>query len=74
MNPLPPKSSSSVWRHIGAGITLAASVLVCIWLGYLFDQHRGTRPWGILIGAFLGIGAGLYNFFKEFTDESKKPG
>jgi F0F1-type ATP synthase assembly protein I len=74
MNSLPPKNTSSVWKHIGAGITLAASVLACIWLGYLADQRWGTRPWGILFGAFLGIGAGLYNFIHEFTNEPKEPG
>ena len=33
------------------------------WLGYGADQHWGTAPWLLFVGAVLGIAVGLYHFF-----------
>jgi F0F1-type ATP synthase assembly protein I len=67
MTNIPPRPSNA-YRFVGAGFSLAISILFCMWLGYLADKRWGSQPWGLLIGAFLGIGAGLYNFIKDFAD------
>jgi F0F1-type ATP synthase assembly protein I len=61
----------SVWRHLYAGTALALTILVGTFVGLWADRHWGIRPWGAVIGAFVGIGAGLYNFFKEFSSDAK---
>ncbi len=39
------------------GVALTAGVL----LGYGVDHYAGTRPWGMLAGALLGLAAGVRN-------------
>ncbi len=50
-------------RRAGVGVmipaVLSASIFVGAWLGWSFDKWLGTTPWGILVGLFLGIGAGV---------------
>lgn len=66
----PPQNSNSVLKHVGSGMSLAITVLVCIWLGYLADKKWNIRPWGIVGGAAVGISAGLYNFIREFSNDA----
>lgn len=37
-------------------------MLVGVGAGYWLDERLGTRPFLLLLGAALGIGAGLYHF------------
>ncbi len=53
-----PTSTSSV------GFDFAAAVAGLALLGYAVDRYQGTAPWGVLIGALLGIVGGLYNSLK----------
>ncbi len=39
------------------GVAMAAGVL----LGWGVDSYFGTRPWGVLAGALLGLAAGVRN-------------
>lgn len=69
----PPSSpGSSLWRHVFAGTALALTVLIFIYAGIRADRHWNCSPWGLLGGAFVGMGIGFYNFFKEFTDDEPK--
>jgi hypothetical protein len=34
------------------------------WAGALRDAQLGTRPWLLLAGGMIGLGAALYYFFK----------
>jgi F0F1-type ATP synthase assembly protein I len=49
-------------------------------VGYWWDGHFGTSPWGTLIGVFLGLIGGTYNVIRRSllatragSRESKKP-
>jgi F0F1-type ATP synthase assembly protein I len=44
------------------------------WIGgyYLIDNNFQTYPWGSLILAFLGAGAGFYEIFKILTLDQRK--
>jgi F0F1-type ATP synthase assembly protein I len=64
------QSSPNIWRHLYAGTSLAITILLCTFVGVWIDRHLNIRPWGTLGGAFIGIGGGLYNFFREFSSES----
>ena len=73
-NPTPPspkKANSSlpatmrtVVRYSHLGFTLAVTIVVCVLGGRWLDTRWETEPWLMLVGAFFGIGAGLYHFIK----------
>ena len=37
-------------------------------LGWAVDKSLGTRPWGIVIGFFIGIVVGMYDVFRVMTN------
>ena len=47
-----------------AAISLFASVLVFMGLGWLLDRWLGTSPWLLVVGIVLGSGFGLYEFVR----------
>jgi len=54
-----------------AGFEIAAAVGGFAALGWWIDRHRGTAPWGLLIGALLGLIGGLYNLIKSALREGR---
>lgn len=49
----------------GVGLEFAAAVAGLTLAGYWIDQKLGSEPWGVLIGAFVGIVGGTYNLLRE---------
>jgi len=62
------KEESSSARNIGMGVmvptTLAACVLVGIFLGYKIDGWLDSSPWGVVIGLIIGSLAGVREMMK----------
>lgn len=54
-----------------AGFEIAAAVGGFAALGWWIDRQRGTAPWGLLIGALLGLIGGLYNLIKSALREGR---
>jgi ATP synthase protein I len=52
-------------RFLGLGLEFAAAVAGMTLVGYWIDRHYGTGPWGLLIGAGLGLVGGMYNMIRE---------
>jgi ATP synthase protein I len=48
-------------------LELVVAVVVGAGIGWAIDRWFGTRPWGMIILFFLGIGAGLVNVYRAFT-------
>ena len=46
------------------GLELVVAVCVGVALGWACDRWLGTRPWGLLVFLFLGIGAGMTNIYR----------
>ncbi|HVC54536.1 MAG TPA: AtpZ/AtpI family protein [Stellaceae bacterium] len=46
------------------GIELVAALCVGVALGWVADRYIGTRPWGLILGFFLGSAAGVVNVFR----------
>lgn len=67
--PLKP-GNSNIWGLAAAGTELAAAVLGGSLLGYWIDRQFDTGPWGLLIGASVGIIGGLYNLVRKAVHES----
>ena len=40
------------------------TIFLFTFAGIWLDRHWGWKPWGTFVGAFMGIGAGLYNFIQ----------
>ncbi|MFZ2004748.1 MAG: AtpZ/AtpI family protein [Stellaceae bacterium] len=59
----PPPSGLGAGFRIG--IELLASLLVGLALGWVADRFLGTRPWGLILGFFIGAAAGMMNAFRE---------
>lgn len=51
------------------GFMLVIYISVGLFLGYWLDQWIGCSPWGILIGAFLGVVSGFRAIYKKIIDE-----
>ena len=45
----------------GLGIQLAITISLCTYLGYLADQWLDTLPIALLVGAFFGLGTGMWS-------------
>ncbi len=56
---------------LGLGLTLAVTVLAGLGAGYWLDGRLGTRPWLLLLGACLGVGAAMYHFIRSVAGPSK---
>jgi len=52
-------------RYSGIGIEFAAAVAGLTAVGYWVDRHYGCKPWGVVVGAALGLIGGTYNFVRE---------
>lgn len=48
----------------GAALTLFASVLVFLGVGYALDSWLKSSPWGVVGGVVLGSAIGFYQFIK----------
>ena len=51
-------------RYSTLGIEFVAAVAGFALVGFWIDRHYETKPWGLLIGAVLGIVGGMYNFIR----------
>ncbi len=47
-----------------AAISLFASVVSGLIIGWLLDRWLGTKPWLLVVGIVLGAAAGLYEFIR----------
>jgi Putative F0F1-ATPase subunit (ATPase_gene1). len=58
--------------YLGLGVQLAATIVIMVFLGRWIDGKFNTGSLWTLICAFIGGGAGLYNFIKTVLDLEKK--
>jgi F0F1-type ATP synthase assembly protein I len=49
---------------MSASYTLVGGILLLGGIGYAVDRWRGTSPWFLLAGLFLGIVVGFYELVK----------
>lgn len=59
------RSGINPWSVSGMGMELVGSIIGALLLGWGVDYFFRTSPWGIVIGAFVGLVGGGYNFAKQ---------
>jgi ATP synthase protein I len=63
------------WARLsGLGIELAGAVVGFTLMGYWWDHHFGTNPWGVLIGIALGLIGGMYNLVRKSLLATREAG
>lgn len=67
--PTPTSSLASASAYAGMGLQFALSILLFVWLGQWLDRKLGTDPWLLLLGAFVGAGAGFYAIYRRLTSD-----
>jgi len=60
-------------RFSGVGLEFAAAVAGFALVGWWVDRRWNTSPWGLLIGAALGLIGGTYNLIRESLAAFKPP-
>lgn len=68
------KAGSDLVRLSGLGIELAAAISGFTLAGYFWDRYFGTGPWGLLIGALLGLVGGMYNLIRQSLSATRNSG
>lgn len=49
----------------GIGLSVALTVLACIWMGMKADEMFGTDPKGKITGIFLGFPVAIYSIYHQ---------
>lgn len=71
---MPGGSDSPGMRFAGLGIELAAAVGLLALLGWWIDGRFGTAPWGLLIGAMVGLVGGMANLIRTALTATRSGG
>jgi len=65
-----------LWRasgqYMGLGLTMALSVLFFLGIGAWVDSKLGTSPLLLIVGAFIGAGAGFYSLYYHIVIEPRQ--
>lgn len=71
--PDPKRVQPSGLRFAGVGFEFVAAVCGFAAVGYWIDHHYGSKPWGLVIGAGLGVVGGTYNLLRETAGAFGRP-
>lgn len=72
--PVEKKPGSDWVRLSSLGFELLGAVGGFTLMGWLWDRYQGTSPWGVVIGAILGLIGGMYNLIRQSLIASKEAG
>ena len=61
------ESTRQLGEVAGFGLTMALATALFAWLGSLLDDRLGTKPLLVLVGAFVGFGAGFYSMYSRLV-------
>ena len=63
------KKSSMEWlKYSGVGIQMAATVIICLFLGEWVGKYFNQERLGMLVGVFFGLFTSIYNLFKQIQN------
>lgn len=56
------------------GFELVGAIAGLTLVGYWWDRHFETGPWGLIVGIALGLIGGMYNLIRQSLIASKAAG
>ena len=59
-------------QYMGLGLTWALAVLLFLGIGAWLDSRLGTGPLLLIVGAFVGAGAGFYSLYYHIVIEPRQ--
>lgn len=59
-------------QYAGAGLQLALTLVVFMFLGIWLDKRLGSSPWFVLICVFVGAAAGFYSIYRQLVGSTKR--
>ena len=59
-------------KYSAIGIEFAVAAIVGIVGGSYVDSYFGTGPWGVILGAILGLASGFYRLVSALNDISAR--
>ena len=62
------REGTAASSHVGwmtAGFEFAGAVVLCGGIGYWLDDRFGWKPWGMVVGAMVGVAAGMYRLISR---------
>ncbi len=59
-------------EYVGAGLQFAVSIILCLLGGRWLDQRLDTSPLFLVLGVFLGAGAGFYSLYKTMVEAERR--
>ena len=60
------KDDHPSWVRVsGIGVEFAGAVAGFTLVGYWVQRYFDCAPWGVLVGAILGLGGGMYNMIRQ---------
>lgn len=62
--------AAAPWLNASAKLTTGP--MVGVLGGWLFDNWKGSAPWGLLVGSMVGLAAGFIGFITDVLKMSKK--
>jgi len=60
-------------HFMGYGLTWALSTLLFLMAGWWLDGKVGTAPLFLILGAFVGGGAGFYSLYRHIVLDAREP-
>ncbi len=73
-----PASSFKAFRAagplFGAGVQMAAAVVLMFFVGRWLDAKFGTDPWLMIAGILFGVGGGMYTFLRTVSEVDNAEG
>ena len=66
--------NSALAVALSVGWELTSFAILGVGLGYWFDAHFKSSPWGTLVGSLFGIVLGLYRLIRTFSPPNKNGG
>ena len=62
---MPKPDDSNLGQYLGYGLQIGVGVALGAWVGNWLDQKYHWSPWGILVGASLGLASGMYMLIRD---------
>lgn len=66
------KDGDEGWgKGLGYGLEIATGAGLGALVGYWWDSHHHSSPWGLLVGLLIGTAAGMYLLIKDISRMNK---